>query len=338
MLTEPNALQWDGRPGHYEVHYLTATDPATGVGVWIRYTILAPLQSGGEPASCALWFLAMDPRAGRSPTWGRKASRPIGELRARSEPFELRIGDAALSERGAAGAVDDAAWELEWTPSARAYEHVHPILRRTGVAQTILVLPQPDLAISGTISFGGERLELAGARGAQAHLWGRKHASSWAWVHCNDFSTAEGTPVPGAFIDAVSVTLPRLGREVGPSTPVVGRLDGEDFCSTTPLRVLRNASTYALTGWRFEAIAGRRKLIGEIDADRGLLAGVTYHDPDGELAYCYNSEVATMRLSIYERARQTGGWAHRSSLAAPGRAHFEYAQRAPVPDVALLTR
>jgi hypothetical protein len=131
--------------------------------------------------------------------------------------------------------------------------------------------------------------------------------------------------------------VPRLGRDVGPSTPIVARIDGEDFSSTSPLRVTRNASTFAVTGWRFEAVDGRRKLIGEIDADRRQLAGVTYHDPDGELAYCYNSETASMRLHLYERARQVGGWAHRSTLVAAGRAHFEYGQRAAVPGLELLT-
>src|SRR5439155_903449 len=97
-------------------------------------------------------------------------------------------------------------------------------------------------------------------------------------------------------------------------------------------------STYTLTGWRFEAVDGRRKLIGELDAARDQLAGVTYHDPDGALAYCYNSETATMRLHVYERAGHVGGWAHRETLIAPGRAHFEYAQRTPVPDLELLTR
>ncbi len=76
----------------------------------------------------------------------------------------------------------------------------------------------------------------------------------------------------------------------------------------------------------------------EVDADRGQLAGVTYHDPDGELAYCYNSETASMRLHVYERARQVGGWAHRRTLVARHRAHFEYAQRTPVPGLELLTR
>jgi hypothetical protein len=336
MLAKPNALQWDGTPGHYEVYYLTLTDPGTGVGVWIRYTMVAPTP-GSRPATCALWMLAMDPRPGHAPTLGRKQTLPIDQLHAESDPFELRIGACTLSDHGISGAFQDVAWYLRWRPGEHHYEHVHPLLRRAGVAQTVLVLPHADLTVEGTVTFAGETIEISGARGGQAHLWGTRHASSWAWVHCNDFMSPGGARVPGAFVDAVSVFVPRLGHEVGPNTPVVARIDGEDFISTSPVRVVANPSTFALTGWRFVATDGERRLIGEVDAERERLAGVTYHDPDGRLAYCYNSETASMRLHLYERARRVGGWVHRQTLLAPGRAHFEYGQRSPVPDLELLT-
>jgi hypothetical protein len=334
-VTSANVLRWNGEPGHYEVYYVTLTDPGTGVGVWLRYTMVAPLP--GEEATCALWFLAMDPRDGRSPTFGRKATFPVAAMHAARDPFKLTLDRATLTDGGVEGTLEDISWELRWSPAPRVYEHVHPALQRLGVAQTVLVLPGADLSIDGTIEFAGERLELSGARGGQAHLWGSKHARNWAWVHCNDFTTLDGEPAPDVFVDGVSVVVNRFGRDVGPSTPVVARIDGEDFESTSPLRVTVNPSTFSLTGWRFEAVAGRRKLVGEVDADRALLAGVTYHDPDGELAYCYNGETASMRLHVYERARQVGGWALRRTLKSAGRVHFEYAQRTPVPDLPLLT-
>src|SRR5579884_321445 len=96
MAARANELRWTGKPGHYEVYYLTLTDPLTGVGVWIRYTMLAPLSSTGDRPTCALWFAAMDPR----PNGGQRALRqtyPIEELHHRRDPFELRISQAVLS-------------------------------------------------------------------------------------------------------------------------------------------------------------------------------------------------------------------------------------------------
>jgi hypothetical protein len=332
-MSDANSLRWQGQAGHYEVYYLTATDPRTGVGIWIRYTMLAPLHGVGEPATCSLWFSAMDPNE-RS-TIARKASYPIDGMRASSDPFELRIHDALLSDERMHGEFEDVAWDLSWTPAQRAYEHVHPVLARLGVAKTVLVLAHADLSIDGSVTIAGARLELSAVPGGQAHLWGSKHAGAWVWAHCNDLRTVDGEPVPDSFVDGVSVIVPRFGRQVGPNTPVVGRLHGSDFISTSPTRVIANHSTFALTGWRFEAFDGGRKLVGEVDSYRDQIVGVTYRDPDGDPAYCYNSETATMRLHVYERARQVGGWRLRETFVSHGRTHFEYGQRSPVADIEL---
>jgi hypothetical protein len=335
-----NVLQWDGGPAHYEVYYLSATDARSGIGLWIRYTMRSPVNGPGE---CALWFMAMERDGSRL---ARKATYPIEELTAEPEPFRLTLAGADLSDRGMAGAFEDVAWELLWEPSLPAAEHVDPLLRRAGIAKTILVLAHPDLAVSGTVQLAGRDLVLDGARGGQAHLWGSKHASRWAWAHANDLRTPEGEQRPGAYLDGVSVFVPRLGRQLGPITPVVGRFGDDDFRSTGPLSVTRNPSRFGLTSWHFEARDGKRKVVGEVDAPRGSLVGVTYHDPDGDLAYCYNSEVASMRLSVWHRTagsrwpRASGGgsagWTLRDTLVADGTAHFEYAQRAPVDGVELL--
>jgi hypothetical protein len=326
-----NVLQWDGGPGHYEVYYLSATDARRGLGLWIRYTLHAPLDG---PARCALWFMAMD-RAGAR--FAQKADFPIAELHAEAAPFHIALAGADLSDRGIAGAIEDAAWELLWEPSLPAAEHVHPLIRRTGVATTLVALAHPDLAVSGTVRFGGHDFVLEGARGGQAHVWGSKHAARWTWAHANDLRGLDGERRDATYLDGVSAFVARMGRELGPSTPVVGRFGGDDFRSTTPLWVVRNASRFGPTSWRFEARDGARRVVGEVDVPRDTLVGVTYHDPDGDPVYCYNSEVATMRLFVWDRtSRGRLGWTLRDTLVADGTAHFEYAQRAPVDGVALL--
>ncbi len=328
-MPSANALRWDGKPGHYEVYYLTLTDPASGTGVWIRYTMLAPLKGA---ASCRLWFLTMGPREGLT---ARKATFPIAELRTETDPFRLLIGSATLDGRGAVGQFEDVSWSLQWE-LGRSYDPVEPRLRP--FASTVFALPNGDTAISGRIGVGQRSMAVEGARGAQAHLWGTKHAVAWAWARCGDFRTAEGEPVKETFIDGVSARVRRFGREVGPATPVVGRIDGEDFRSTSIVRLLSNRSDFALNRWGFEAVADGRKLIGEVEADTSLLAGVTYHDPDGEPAYCYNTEAASMRLHLYRRSTPGPGWTFARTLFGSGVAHFEYAQRQPVADVELLLR
>jgi hypothetical protein len=329
-VTDLNALRWDGSPGHYEVHYLTVTDPVTGVGLWIRQTMLAPID--GE-ATCSVWFMATFPDA---QALARKLTLPVGEMMAEPNPFRLRTGQAELTDEGMRGGIEDVAWDLRWAP-ARGYQHVSPMLQRARAAKTVLVLPHGDLAVSGTVTLpGGRELALDGAHGGQAHLWGSKHSSRWTWAHCGDFDDADGRPVPDTFVDGVSVFVPRLGREIGPSSPVVGRFLGEDFLATSPLAVLRAPSTFALTSWSLRATAGKRRIDLEVDAPRDSLVGVTYTDPDGDKAYCYNSEVASMRVSVLDRNKGTaGGWLLRETLFSAGRAHFEYGQREPVPGLDL---
>jgi hypothetical protein len=328
VARDPNELRWDGKPGHYEVYYLSVTDPASGCGIWIRYTMHAPVPAAGGEATCALWFMAMDPDRG---PLARKRRFPIADLRAESSPFSLHVADATLSDAGMAGAFDDVRWDLAWDPTRPAYEPVHPLLRAARVAKTVLVLPRADVAVSGSVAFPGHELQLESARGGQAHLWGSKHARRWAWTHCCDLRGADGSPRPDTFVDGVSVFVDRVRREIGPSTPVVGRFLGDDFASTSPVRVLRNPSEFDTTSWRFEATARKRRVVASVKARREDLVGVTYEDPDGERAYCYNSEVASMTLEVWDRRAGGGaGWQLRETLASDGRAHFEYGQRHPV--------
>ncbi|MFL5824724.1 MAG: hypothetical protein ACJ764_14930 [Solirubrobacteraceae bacterium] len=337
MANSANDMRWSGTPGHYEVYYVTLTDPRTGVGVWIRYTMVAPLPSAGLPATCSLWFLAMDPRPGAQPTFARKKSFPVAQMEASREPFELRVPGATLSDGVMAGGFEDVAWDLLWTPAERPYQPVHPLLGKLGVARTVLLLPHADVAIDGTLKIGAEELRVTEVRGGQAHLWGTKHASSWAWAHCNDLASPSGEPVPGAFFDAVSALVPRFGRTLGPNTPVVGSFGAEAFRSTSPHRILSNPSRFDVDGWRFEAVDGSRKLVAEVRPVREQTAGVTYHDPDGEKAYCYNSETASVRLEIHERAGRRGPWRETESMHSQGRCHFEFGTRTPVPGIELLT-
>jgi hypothetical protein len=116
----------------------------------------------------------------------------------------------------------------------------------------------------------------------------------------------------------------------------VGRIGGNDLLSTNPIAVRSNESDFDLVSWRFEARGHGLKVAGTVSTRREDLVGVTYHDPDGELAYCYNTEVADMRLEVFRR--HSLKWDQSDELLSNGRAHFEYAQREPVDGVELKIR
>ncbi len=172
-------------------------------------------------------------------------------------------------------------------------------------------------------------VQVKGARAGQAHLWGSKHATRWAWTHCNDFTSGEQR-LRNTFFDGVSVFVPRFGRELGPNTPVLARVGGRDLHLIGPVGVMRNKSEFGPTFWKFEAKGHRHKLVGNISTRSEDLVGVTYHDPDGEKAYCYNTEVADMVLELFDRSGFRGEWRKTDHLESKRRAHFEYAQRDPV--------
>lgn len=331
-----NLLQWDGKPGHYEVWYLTMTDPVTGIGFWVRYTVVAPINGD---ATCSIWFICMDP-ADPASNIGEKKTYPISDFTGKSDPFEVKVGPCTLSDFGAKGELESdrgtLSWDLEWKPDLPAYGHVHPVLQRLKIAKTVLYLPHADLEMSGRVSIGGRDIALERVKGGQAHLWGSKHASRWAWAHCNDLVDDSGRARTD-FIDGVSVFVPRFGRELGPNTPVVARIGGEDLAFINPIQVMRAKSDFDLTSWSFECKGLTRKVVGNVAARKDDLVGVTYHDPDGELAYCYNTEVANMDLELYRRSTPFAGWRLYQRLKSDGRAHFEYAQRDPIDGVELFT-
>ena len=283
-------------------------------------------------ASCSLWFIATPPEG---PALARKATLPADQLSATDDPFALRIGDAELTDRGMRGGFEDVAWDLNWEPG-RGYEHVSSLLRRAKVAKTVLVLPHGDVAVSGTVRIGDRELSLTGVHGGQAHLWGSKHATRWAWAHCGDFVDADGAPRPGSFVDGVSVIVPRLGREVGPSTPVVGRFLDDDFAATSPLAVLRAPSRFGLTSWSFEATDGKRRMVRRGRRAARIARRRHLHRPRRRARL-----LLQQRGGLDARSRcSTGpaaapGWLLRETLVSHGRAHFEYAQREPVPDLEL---
>jgi hypothetical protein len=161
-----NALRWDGRPGRYEVWYLTVAGR-----FWIRYSLRVPADPDDD-GEAALWLadITGTPHA-------RKATFPLEALRAARDGWPLELGPGLLGDTEASGEIDGARWRLTFSAAQRPFVYTPPVMSRLGLASTEVVVAKPSLAVSGFVELGGERHELDAAPGQQAHLFGRRHAA-----------------------------------------------------------------------------------------------------------------------------------------------------------------
>ena len=132
-------------PGHYEVYYLSATDRGSGCGLWIRYTMVAPLDGDGRPARCGSWRWTRATAASS----GASTPGPAAELTATADPFELRIGDAVLTDRGMTGGFEDVAGTCAGSRACRRPSTCTRCCARPGWPRPILVLPHPAFEVAG---------------------------------------------------------------------------------------------------------------------------------------------------------------------------------------------
>ena len=324
-----NRMVWDRRRrGHYEVWYLTCNQVAEKCGFWIRYTLESPLD---EPPYAQLWFAffdALDPQKG----FAFNKRFPIDRLQADGSPFRVDIAGSVLSHDGMRGSLEgdghSARWDLSWLPAAETHRHLPDVIYSTSFADTRVLAPNLDVPVRGTIVVDGRTLVLDGDPGGQTHVWGRKHAESWAWAHCNAFGGQRG-----AALEALTVRLKRRGVVLPPLTLVSLYLDGEAHRLTGFQHTLTNRGRYGTARYQFVGLGQDVRISGEYVCRPEDMVLTEYADPDGEPAFCANTEVADLRVTVSRRSRLWKRWQEQARLTADRTGHFEVASRQPDPAI-----
>ncbi|MGQ0537188.1 MAG: tocopherol cyclase family protein [Methanobacteriota archaeon] len=301
------------RPPFFEVWYLKANDAASKTALWIRYSILVPKRGEPEAAVWGAWFDAAEPKR----QFATRATLPLAKASVPKDHLELR-GPATLFSRGVArGALrgDGGAlsWDLAWTPNE---ESVRPFpfswMYWLPSPSTKFVVPGPDLRVSGTVRANGTEYRYDRAPAAEGHLWGTRHAPSWAWCHANTFAGEEG-----AVLELLSAR-PRPGA--APRTLLYLRTRDRRYHWAVPF-LTRFESDATLTRWSFRATRGSVRIEALVTADAERFVGVTYTDPDGSTRVCHNTKLADVNVRILRR--EEGTWQLKKKLEAHGNAAFE---------------
>jgi hypothetical protein len=323
-----NDAEWDGSsPGHYEVWYLTMSDPASRRGFWFRYTLEVPAVDRAEPPVAELWGFAFTPG---EPARGGKVTRPL------EWPPKgiMHVGDALLEEGHAVGDLPDVglSWDVEWEPSMTAMWHIPGKVGRSKVPSTRVVSPTVDASFRGRVRVGDEEIELTDARGCQTHLWGRQHAARWAWGHCSAFAADDGSMRDDVLVEAVTaVPLLRPDRPAPAGfTMLYAEVAGEVLAANAFPWVVRAKSHISGHRWEIRGRTRSARLRVVLEANPSEMAQVTYEDPDGSHAYCINSEIARGALEV-ER-----GDGRVERFTSEGLAHVEFGARQPHDGVPIL--
>lgn len=315
-------MMWDRTsPDFMEVWYSTFTEPKTGLGIWLRYTITAPVNPA-RPPYCELWGFVFDPESG--PIFAAKDRFSIDRLgvsNGRDDGAIVRIADSWLSENHLDGSLTHEdktlTWSLDFVPAAECFQHL-PSALRARIARRVSTVCSPNLSVpfSGVVKLGDRTVDVEGAHGCQSHRWGRRHSQSWTWAHCSSWTDGEG------LFEGVAAQA-TLGPVTAPkSTFLYLEFEGERISFNDLKWALRARSTYELPEWSFQAHTDRWKISGTAIAHVEKMVQVTYEDPDGSKRYCANSEVSDLTIQVLTKAGRT--WKPRGVLVSNGTAHLEF--------------
>ena len=220
---------WDGGPGHYEVYYLSAHRPGQRhrrCGSATR--CVAPLDGRRPSARCGSWPWTRDGDALRrarrrfpidgarrpSPTRsGSRSATPTSPTAAWPARFEDVALGAVAGSRAAGGRARPPA-------AARA---------RDRQDDPRAAAPRPRGRGHGALRRARARARRRPRRpGAPVGLQARRALGVGALQRPR--AALDGAPRPRRLHRRrLASSSPRFGRELGPSTPVVGRFGGEDF-------------------------------------------------------------------------------------------------------------
>jgi hypothetical protein len=301
--------RWRGQRGRLEAWYTTLTDPATGTGVWMHHELVAP--SDGGAARAHGWAALFPP--GETPVLGRFGP----------DEWVPSDGYACASTEVTADRLRGRAGELSWDLAASGGgTPLYTFPRwawRSELLPTAQIVPAPTAAYDGTVRCGGRVLELAGAPGGTARIYGHGNGERWAWLHA-DLGGGDVCEVVAA------VAARRVLNHLPPLPLVRLRTGGLEWPAGDPLLAsLRLRARIGLPSWSVQGRAGRRMIRIEVTMPPGETLAVDYDDPDGRAAVCHNSERADAEITLLRR--QDGRWEPERRWRLEGTAHAEVGLR-----------
>lgn len=303
--------RWDGAPGRLEVWYATATDRATGTGLWWHHELVADLSG----AAVHHGWIAVFPRRAE-PELVRWGPHPVSRQDLGPGPVWVGGAGAEIGDHGLHGDVGGARWDVEIADlSPTLWTFPRPVWERE-LLPGAQVVPAPAATFTGEVSMGGRRLQLDGS-GALARIYGHGNAARWGWLHA-DLGD-------GDVCEIVAAVSRRPGLQALPPLAFLRlRVAGEDWPPNPALAAPLSRVVLDLPRWSVVQRWGPRRLRVTVSQPLDRCVAVDYADPDGSPAVCTNTERADADLVL---ERWSGRWRVERSWSLGGCAHAEVGLR-----------
>lgn len=307
-------------PPYYESRFLRANHPDRAQAVWLRSTLLLP--APGDPVA-DVWVMLFDPD--RNGNRAVKQPYPLARADYRSDPWSGCIADTTIDDVSARGSVPGATWDLRITPGEepavklltdRAYRARFPTAKTQ--------VRHPLARFDGIVAVGETRVELTGWLGSVNHNWGRRHTPAYAFGQVCGF---DGEPQSSLEIVTAHAAIGPL--RLPAATLFVLRHGGREFAVRSVSAARHTHGSYEPFSWSFDGTTDGVQMRGEISAEPRDVIGLTYTDTNGAAKYCYNSALATCRITLAGNGVDT-------ELTATRRAMFEILSADPIAAVPLL--
>jgi hypothetical protein len=312
-VKDPGAPRWRGQSHRLEVWYATATDAATGTGLWIHDELVAPSAAeayrhgwiAGFPPDSAPWVQRFGPEPAARPAAGDVAWQSGGDVT--TAPGRL------------VGSAGEASWDLAVGSSERPIWTMTRTMWEREALPSAHVVVAPRASIRGHVVGTGGSLDFEGI-GAVSHIYGHGNAQRWGWLHADldDDTTIELVAAVGrrpALRRLRPIGFVQLRRRGHPDWPANPMLAAPLFRSS-----LRSPT------WTVRGAVGRQRLSVTVGQPEDRCVRLDYTDPDGAAALCTNTERAdvVVRLDVLTPR----GWRTDAEWSLRGTAHSELGTRA----------
>lgn len=299
MNPEHGRPRWQGKPHRLEVWYLTATDAATGTGVWVHHEIVAPDE--GDPYTHG-WTAIFEPD--REPVWERFG--PVPAVPGGGGPWN-EIDSCVVDDGVARGSAGSLGWDLTFDDDSPALYTFPKWAWERSILPGAQIVPAPSATISGSLTVDGRTIAMDG-RGALARIDGHGSAKRWGWLHADLDCGDEGF---GALeIVTATATRPVLNR-LPPLAILQLRLPGEDdWPGQSLVGAFRMKTDLRGDGFTVKGRYRGRSLDVEVGLPEDRVVQVGYVDPDGATATCTNSERADATVTVDGRRWHLDATAH----------------------------